>query len=353
MRAKKSLGQNFLNSKTVANEIVRAGELVSTDTVLEIGPGKGFLTEGLLASGAHIIAVEKDDRMIPLLSEKFATEIAEKRFTLIHGDIVELLEKGTLMVTPHAPQMRGVDSGFSETYMKLDCEHMEQSRDGRSEGDRVVPTGLFSRKEPVGGEENPQTSATKQRPKSLERLAIRDGSTPVVVGMREELPLHYKLVANIPYYITGYILRAFLEANQKPERMILMLQKEVADRIVARDKKESILSIATKAYGTPRIVKKVPARYFTPAPNVDSAVLAITNISNKNFPGVAFEKRFFEIMKTGFAHKRKQLAGNLKELFGNQTLALLEQAGISPHARAEDISLDQWLALSTTTKSPQ
>ncbi len=257
MRAKKSLGQNFLNSKTVAQDIVRAAELVPTDTVLEIGPGKGFLTEGLLVSGAHIIAVEKDDRMIPLLQEKFAEEIANKKFTLIHGDIVELLEKGTL-----------------------------------------------------------------------------------------SLPQHYKLVANIPYYITGFILRAFLETKSKPERIILMLQKEVADRIVARDKKESILSIAIKAYGTPRIVKKVPARYFTPAPNVDSAVLAITNISNKNFPDTASEKRFFEIMKAGFAHKRKQLAGNLKNTFGEHTRTLLEQAGVPRNIRAEDITLQQWLKLS-------
>ncbi len=296
MRAKKSLGQNFLNSKTVAREIVSSAELSATDTVLEIGPGKGFLTEGLLASGAHVIAVEKDDRMIPLLSEKFAEEIKNKKFTLIHGDIVDLIEKGTLVVTLRAPQMRGVDGGFLETYMEY-------------------------------GDEKQQVSTTKQ------------------VGMRGGLPMHYKLVANIPYYLTGYILRAFLEAKIKPERMILMLQKEVADRIVARDKKESILSIAVKAYGTPRIVKRVPARYFTPAPKVDSAVLAITNISNKNFPDFATEKRFFEIMKTGFAHKRKQLAGNLKEMLGAKTVDLLVQAGITPNVRAEDITLTDWLAL--------
>ena len=96
VHAKKSLGQNFLNSKSVARDIVRAGELLPTDTVLEIGPGKGFLTKELLASGVHVIAVEKDDRMIPILAEKFAEEIANKRFILIHGDILENLEKNTL-----------------------------------------------------------------------------------------------------------------------------------------------------------------------------------------------------------------------------------------------------------------
>lgn len=257
MRAKKSLGQNFLNSKAVARDIVRAAELSSADTVLEIGPGKGFLTAELLASGARVIVVEKDDRMIPLLKEKFADKIKEGSFDLVHADI--------------------------ETF-------------------------------------------------DLATYKLKAGN--------------YKIVANIPYYLTGYIVRAFLEADQKPERMILMLQKEVAERIVARDKKESILSLSVKAYGTPRIVKKVPARYFTPAPKVDSAVLAIENISGKYFKDRASEERFFEIIKAGFAHKRKRLAGNLKEMFGDKTESLLAQAGIAPNARAEDVALGQWLKIS-------
>ena len=256
MRAKKSLGQNFLNSKTVAHDIVRGAELAPADTVLEIGPGKGFLTGELLASGACVIVVEKDDRMIPLLSEKFADEIARGQFTLIHGDILKF---------------------------------------------------------------DPKTYQLK--------------------------PNSYKLIANIPYYLTGYIIRTFLETEVKPERMILMVQKEVATRIVARDKKESILSIAVKAYGTPKLIKKVPARYFTPAPKVDSAILAITNISGKNFPDKNAEKVFFEIVRAGFAHKRKMLAGNLKEIYGGQTSEILMEAGIAENARAENLSLDQWLAL--------
>lgn len=257
MRAKKSLGQNFLNSQAVAREIVSSAQITPGDTVLEIGPGKGFLTAGLLASGAHIIVVEKDDRMIPLLSEKFSQEITEKRLQIIHGDIVELLEKNTLKV-----------------------------------------------------------------------------------------PKNYKIVANIPYYITGFILRAFLERTEKPKTMILMVQKEVADRIIARDKKESILSIAVKAYGVPRLIKKVPARYFTPTPNVDSAVIAIEDISGKNFSSKAHEKRFFEIMKAGFAHKRKQLGGNLRDIFGDQASLLLQNSSIQESIRAEDLSLEQWLKIS-------
>lgn len=256
VHAKKSLGQNFLNSKTIAKDIVRAAELSPADTALEIGPGKGFLTAELLASGAHVIAVEKDDRLIPLLAEKFAEAIKQNNLTLIHGDIIEELEKGSFA-----------------------------------------------------------------------------------------LPASYKLVANIPYYLTGQIIRTFLEAKNKPATMVLMVQKEVATRIVARDKKESILSIAVKAYGTPKLVKKVPARYFTPAPKVDSAVLLIENISGKNFPDQTFEKTFFEVVRAGFAHKRKILAGNLKEIFGEKTAEILDQAGIPANTRAENLTLNQWVVV--------
>jgi len=261
VHAKKSLGQNFLNSKAVARDIVRAAELLPNETVLEIGPGKGFLTSELLASGARVIAVEKDDRMIPILSEKFAEEVIKKQLILIHGDIMEKLERGLL--------------------------------------------GL------------PQT---------------------------------YKLVANIPYYLTGQIIRTFLESKSKPERTILMVQKEVATRIVARDKKESILSIAVKAYGTPKLIKKVPARYFTPAPKVDSAILAIENISGKNFPDTATEKLFFEIVRAGFAHKRKILAGNLKELLKETAPQILKNVGIPENTRAEDLTLKHWLDITSKSR---
>ena len=131
--------------------------------------------------------------------------------------------------------------------------------------------------------------------------------------------------------------------------MILMVQKEVATRIVARDKKESILSIAVKVYGTPKLIKKVPARYFTPAPKVDSAILSIENISGKSFADKVSEKHFFEVVRTGFAHKRKILAGNLKELFGEKTLSVLKNAQVAENARAEDLSLNQWLSIAQLT----
>src|SRR3989344_4211779 len=95
--------------------------------------------------------------------------------------------------------------------------------------------------------------------------------------------ISYKLIANIPYNITGAILKKFLTADKQPEHMVLMVQQEVAQRIVARGGKESILSISVKAYGDPKIIMKVPRRYFSPAPEVDSAILSIKNISRDFF----------------------------------------------------------------------
>lgn len=148
----------------------------------------------------------------------------------------------------------------------------------------------------------------------------------------------YHMVANIPYYLTGEIFRMFLSAEHQPNSMTLLVQKEVADRIVARDKKESILSLSVKAYGTPKREFLVPRGAFIPAPNVDSAVLTVRDISRKNFSSKAQEKRFFAMIHAGFAHKRKFVRKNLIE-------AGLPAGDIQEKSRAEDLSLSTWLLL--------
>jgi len=161
----------------------------------------------------------------------------------------------------------------------------------------------------------------------------------------DELWKEYKLVANIPYYITGQIIRKFLSTKKQPEKMVLLVQKEVAERIIARDGKESLLSISVKVYGTPTYVKTVKAGSFTPAPKVDSAILLIDNISRKFFENIS-EERFFEILHAGFAHKRKQLFGNLKAVFDEKILReKMKEAGILENIRAEDVSLAGWKKL--------
>ena len=280
--AKKSLGQNFLHAPNVIGKMIHAARIgveaggEADEIVFEVGPGKGALTEKLLATGIRVIAIEKDDRAIDFLKEKFASSMSTKQFTLIHGDVLEI--------------------------------------------------------------------------------------DPENIGLKG---LNYVIAANIPYYITGEFLRKFLETQFPPKRMILMLQKEVAKRISVNTavnsgsnrEKESILSISVKAYGSPKYVTTVPARFFRPIPNVDSALLYIDNISKDFFTAenIAIdEKSFFEVVKTGFAHKRKVLIKNLESLLKNtsekQTVeafkekirALWQNKGFSSTIRAEELSLNDW-----------
>lgn len=156
----------------------------------------------------------------------------------------------------------------------------------------------------------------------------------------------YKLVANIPYYITGSLLKKFLSEEKQPSTLVFLIQKEVAERI-ARSKKESILSLSVKAYGDVAYIKTVPRGAFSPAPNVDSAILAVQTISKNKFSDSAHEKKFFQLVKAGFSQKRKKLKNNLEPMFGNETAARMRAAGIAEDARAEDVELEQWLALAS------
>ena len=158
----------------------------------------------------------------------------------------------------------------------------------------------------------------------------------------------YKLVANIPYYITGAILERFLEHEPRPKKIVLLVQKEVAERIIARDGKESILSISVKAFGMPKIIATVPRGAFTPAPNVDSAILAIAGIAAESFKEIGIDIRgFFSIVRAGFAHKRKLLKRNLEAVC---EMGKIEEAwkalGLDEKARAEDLKPSDWISIS-------
>jgi len=240
MRAKKSLGQNFLrNLDVVADIIVAAGLAVpppgggaTADTVLEVGPGEGVLTRALLGAGANVIAIEKDPRLISLLKQKFPTA------QIVGGDVLKI-----------------------EIWKLIESANWAEKSE------------------------------------------------------------NYKIVANIPYYITGQFLRKVFESSHLPSRIVLMLQKEVAERIVGgnptslklRGARESLLSISVKAYGTPSIVRYVGRENFEPVPDVDSAVLLIENISRDFFsakggPASGWnEQKFFELVHKGFESKRKQI----------------------------------------------
>lgn len=197
---------------------------------------------------------------------------------------------------------------------------------------------------------------------SQNQLVIHQGDvleTPLeTFGFKDKT---FKVVANIPYYITGAILRNFLESNTQPTDMVLLVQKEVAERIVdgvqskskkfkkkTRIAKENILSLSIKVYGDVRYVTTVSASSFSPAPRVDSAVIAITNISKQKFANAdVLEKDFFTVIKQGFAQRRKTLVNNLKNADRDQEIifAALGHAKVDEKARAEILTLNQWLIL--------
>jgi 16S rRNA (adenine1518-N6/adenine1519-N6)-dimethyltransferase len=166
---------------------------------------------------------------------------------------------------------------------------------------------------------------------------VRD-ITPETIGLKK-----YILAANIPYYITGEIIRQFLTASVQPRAMALLVQKEVAQRITSA--KESILSLSVKAYGSPRIVERVPRKHFSPAPSVDSAILLVSNISKTFFTDMS-EENFFRVVRAGFASKRKMLANNLSVVFEREKVRQAFLASAIPEkVRAEDVSLEQWKQL--------
>lgn len=156
----------------------------------------------------------------------------------------------------------------------------------------------------------------------------------------------YKVVANLPYYITSPVLRHFLEASAKPQTMIVMVQKEVAEAISAKPGDMSLLSVSVQYYAEPKIISLVPAQCFYPAPKVDSAIVKI-DVYPK--PKVAVDEAgFFAVVRAGFAAPRKQIANSLAQGLDRakaEVLPLLKEAGIAQQRRAETLTIEEWAGL--------
>lgn len=286
IKAKKSLGQNFLNDRGTLAKIVAAANIKPTDTVIEIGPGHGILTQELAARAKKVIALELDQRLIPELLMKFPSS---------------------------------------------------------------AESGTFKQK-------------FGYHPNTLSRFNVQILHQDALTFTPPSEP--YKLVANIPYYITSPILNHFLREqpeSERPTSFTLLVQKEVAEKIVGakgqpktNEKKSaikhSVLSLQVHLFGTPKIVAVVPASHFTPAPKVDSAILHIER-RPPLLPDADLED-FFKLLHMGFSHPRKKLIRNLCGLGWlklDDLQKIFTHLELDENLRAEDLTLEAWKKLYAAT----
>ncbi len=251
---KKSLGQNFLHDPNALEKIVDLAELPAGATVLEIGAGTGNLTRVLARRASRVVAVETDDRLLPLLEREFADQ---PHVRIVHADILN--------------------------------------------------------------------------------VNVRD-----LVG---DVP--YFVVANLPYYITSAILRQLLENRPKPQRLVITVQREVGDRLVAAPGDLSLLGVSVQYYGHPQIVMRLNPAAFWPRPDVESAVARI-DVYDRPPVEVPDDETFFRVVRAGFGQKRKQLRNSLSAGLGLDKArvdAVLDSVNIDSSRRAETLSLEEWAAM--------
>ncbi len=165
--------------------------------------------------------------------------------------------------------------------------------------------------------------------------------TPKVLGLKDR---QFKVIANIPYYLSGFLLRTLLESQVQPKTLVFLIQKELAERI-ARSKKESLLSLSIKVFGQPKYVKTISRGHFQPSPKVDSAILLISEINQDHFKNVSTDY-FFKLLHLGLGNKRKQLLSNLSKTYNRGVLeSIFKKLKISLTVRGEDVTLEKWLEL--------
>ena len=283
LKADKNLGQNFLVEESVVSRIAKAAELTPEDTVLEIGPGIGTLTQALAMTGASVVSVELDKRLIPVLQE---TVGAYKNVRIVQGDILKV--------------------NIPEIIAKMKAD--QKTADAAGE---------------VAEAES----------------EIKQSDT-------------FKVCANLPYYITTPIIMYLLEQKLPLERLVVMVQKEVAERMTAGpgEREYGAISVAMQYYTEPKIAFIVKAGSFLPAPKVDSAVLVCKKRSTPPVE-VPDEKTFFKVVAAAFSVRRKMLNNSLKNmggLTGEQVKAWLDRAGIDGKRRAETLSLEEFAMLART-----
>ncbi|MBI2062637.1 MAG: ribosomal RNA small subunit methyltransferase A [Candidatus Yanofskybacteria bacterium] len=257
LKPKKSLGQNFLINEGIYKKIIDIAEIKPSETIVEIGPGLGTLTEYIAGSNARLLGIEKDENLAIYLKKKFENRIN-----------IKILQEDILKFDP-------------------------------------VKNGLETR--------------------------------------------GYKLLGNIPYYLTSHLIRLVLGEWPLPKLMVLMVQKEVAQRIIAKPPNTNLLAVSIQYYARVEIAGMVSKGSFWPQPEVDSAIIKLT--PKTEIPEAEETERFFKVSKAGFSGTRKQLintlSGGLKLSRGIVSSKLLS-LGIATQRRAETLTLDEWQNIATS-----
>ena len=278
--AKKRYGQNFLIDPRVLKRIIEGAGITKADTVLEIGPGIGTMTQALCEAAGHVIAVEIDRDMIPLLEENLA---GYDNYEIINDDI-----------------------------LKVDLKELAKRISDRAEN--------------AGGMAGPAAAGGK-----------------------------FKVVANLPYYITTPIIMGLLEQDLPLDSITVMVQKEVAERMQAQPgtKEYGALTLAVQYYTKAEIIANVPANCFIPRPNVDSAVIRLS-LHEERPVQPADEAKMFRVIRASFAQRRKTLVNGLKNdpalqaegIDRERVEAALTELGLDPNVRGERLSLAEFAQLS-------
>ncbi len=189
----------------------------------------------------------------------------------------------------------------------------------------------------------------KDKTKKLENVAIiEDSILKARLSRLIQSFSSYKVVANIPYYLTSPIIRLFLEQTPLPVSMTLLIQKEVAERIVSKNKDAGVLSVLVQFYGRPEIIDFISRNAFWPIPKVDSAIIKISNIKKPEGFSATDIKNFFRLINIGFSSRRKTLANNLSaglKLPKNEVIKIFETLKLSPNIRAQELSVENWKKL--------
>jgi 16S rRNA (adenine1518-N6/adenine1519-N6)-dimethyltransferase len=254
LKAKKSLGQNFLTDPMIVERILAVAEIGADDQVFEVGPGTGMLTERLAAQAQKVVAIELDHQLVERLQQHFK---ASASVSILEGNILD----------------------------------------------------------------------------------VNLGEILAAVGFEAG---QYKVVANIPYYITAPIIRTLLSLTAQPKTLTLMVQKEVAERLAAKPGGMSLLSLMAQYYSDVRIALQVPKEAFDPVPKVDSAVV---HFRTKRIFDPEVDRQFFRVARAGFAARRKTLANNLASSLGltkEVIEAMLLDCGLRKDVRAQALSLPDW-----------